>query len=115
METNNKFTVIYSFKVVEGREEEFINCWKDLTQLIYEFEGSYGSRLHMANDNLYIGYAQWPSKEILDRSGNNLSESGIKLKQRMQECCTEIKKEFELGSILFDLLREERHSHFLGE
>ena len=57
----NKFTVIYSFDIVEGKENEFINCWTELTKLIYKFEGSYGSRLHKENDSLFIGYAQWPS------------------------------------------------------
>ena len=61
MTFTNKFTVIYSFDIVEGKENEFINSWTELTKLIYKFEGSYGSRLHKVNDSLFIGYAQWPS------------------------------------------------------
>jgi hypothetical protein len=115
MKTNNKFTVIYSFKVAEGRAGDFINYWKELTLLIYEYEGSYGSRLHQASDDLFIGYAQWPSKEFFDHSGNNLPESGIKLRQLMGACCTEIKREYELDTILFDLLKEEQHNHYLNK
>ena len=75
MDSQDKFTVIYSFKIFDGREDDFINSWTELTKLIYEFEGSYGSRLHKANDNLFIAYAQWPDKETYIHSGNNLPET----------------------------------------
>ncbi len=44
------FAVIYQFNVKENRESEFIGAWKQLTQLIYDYEGSLGSRLHKLND-----------------------------------------------------------------
>ena len=49
MEANDKFTVIYPFKVIKGKENDFINSWTALTKLIYEFAGSYDSRLHKAD------------------------------------------------------------------
>jgi hypothetical protein len=109
MKTPDKFTVIYSFKVVDGKDKDFINSWAELTKLIYEFEGSYGSRLHKVNSKLFIGYAQWPSKEIYDQSGNKLPESANKFREQMRECCSEIKTEFELSSIVLDLLKDEQH------
>jgi len=109
MNTQDKFTVIYSFKVVEGKEKDFINSWAELTKLIYEFEGSYGSRLHKVNNNLFIAYAQWPDKEVYDRSGNNLPESANKFRQQMRECCSEIKTEFELSNVVLDFLKDEQH------
>lgn len=105
----DKFTVIYSFKVVEGKEKDFIKSWAELTKLIYEFEGSYGSRLHKVNSTLFIGYAQWPSKEVYDRSGNNLPQSANKFREQMRECCSEIKTEFELSSVVLDFLKDEQH------
>ncbi len=108
MNSNNKLTIIYSFKLVEGKEEDFIRYWTALTQMIYEFEGSYGSRLHKVNECLYIGYAQWPSKEIYDKSGNNLPETSTVLRQKMRECCAEIKSEFEMV-LVQDLLKDKKY------
>lgn len=108
----NRFSIIYSFKIFDGKEGEFIQCWKELTQLIYEFEGSYGSRLHKVNDNLFIAYAQWPDKEIFELSGFRMPEIAQKFRQAMRECCEEIKSEFELNSIVMDLLQEEQHPDF---
>ncbi len=115
MKTQNRFTVIYSFKVIEGRAYDFINSWAALTRLIYEFEGSYGSRLHKVNDNLFIAYAQWPDKETYDKSGNNLPEPANMHRQHIREYCTEIKPEFESDAIIHDLLKEEQHHNFKPE
>lgn len=43
-----------------------------MTDLIHSFEGGLGSRLHKVNDELYIAYAQWPSKTHWDNSGGKL-------------------------------------------
>ncbi len=112
MEPQSKFTIIYSFKIFDGRENDFINSWEGMTKLIYEFEGSYGSRLHKINDNLFIGYAQWPDKETYDKSGNNLPEGATGFRQQMRECCSEIKAEYESNLIVKDLLKNERHSNY---
>ena len=81
-----------------------------MTKLVYEFEGSYGSRLHKANDNLFIAYAQWSNKEAYIQSGNNLPETATVCRQQMRECCSEIKAEYEL-SIVNDLLKDERYNN----
>ena len=107
MQSLNHFTIIYSFKIHDHKENEFINCWTDLTNLIYQFEGSCGSRLHKINDNLFIAYAQWPDKKTFDHSGNNLPEAAINLRKTMRECCSDIKTEFELSSIVVDLLKDK--------
>lgn len=110
MKSPQKFTVIYSFKVLNDREEDFIKSWEALTILIYEFEGSYGSRLHKINDNLFIGYALWPDKETYTHSGNNLPEAANQYRQQMRECCSEIKTEYESNLIVKDLLKNELHN-----
>ena|SRR5690606_12884524 len=112
MEISNKFTLIYSFKIVDGKEKDFIHCWTELTKLIYEFEGSYGSRLHKVDDKLFIAYAQWPNKETFNKAGNNLPETATEFRQQMRECCSEIKTEFELSSVVKDLLKEEQYAKF---
>ena len=103
----DKFSIIYSFEIHENKQEEFIHCWTELTNLIYKFEGSYGSRLHQVNENLFIAYAQWPDKKTFDQSGNKLPESANDLRKKMRECCSEIKQEFELKTIVVDLLKDK--------
>lgn len=99
------FTVIYSFLLHEGKSAEFIHAWSEMTKLIYQYEGSYGSRLHRASDTLFIGYAQWPSREVWVQSGDNLPESAHELRAAMRACCTEIKTEHEL-TVVSDLLHD---------
>jgi len=107
--TNYKFTVIYSFKVIEGREDSFINAWTELTKLIYEYEGSYGSRLHKVDNILFIGYAQWPDKDGWKHSGDKLPETASKLRKQMRESCSEIKTEYEMN-VVQDLLNDKRYN-----
>lgn len=86
---------------------EFIKSWKQLTQLIYEYEGSLGSRLHKLNDTSYIAYAQWPDRETWKNSGNNLPDSADRIRKTMRDCCTNIEVLYELNSIE-DLLKSAR-------
>lgn len=98
------FAVIYQFKVKKNRDSEFINAWKQLTQLIYEYEGGLGSRLHKQNEGLYLAYAQWPDKKTWKNSGNKLPDSANKIKIKMRECCTHLETLYELDCIE-DLLK----------
>ena len=51
------FTVIYSFKVLPEKCDSFEESWSQLTKLIYEYEGSLGSRLHrVAHETKVILY-----------------------------------------------------------
>ena len=113
MNTTYKFTIIYSFRIIEGKEEDFIMCWTELTNLIYEFAGSYGSRLHKVADNLFVAYAQWPNKETFNNAGKNLPEISSKYRQQMRKCCEEIKTDYELNLIVKDLLKSKQHSNFI--
>ncbi len=102
-----KFTVIYSFKLIEGKENPFIEAWTALTKLIYQYEGSYGSRLHKIDPHHFIGYAQWPDKATWKNSGDNLPESAAEMRKQMRESCSEIKTEFEMVEVV-DLLNDKR-------
>ena len=103
--TQARFTVIYTFRLHEGTSAAFIHAWSEMTKLIYQYEGSYGSRLHRATDTLFIGYAQWPNREVWEQSGGNLPESANELRTAMRACCAEIKTEYEL-TVVSDLLHD---------
>ena len=98
------FAVIYQFNVKGNMNSEFIKAWKELTQLIYEYEGSLGSRLHKLNDKSYLAYAQWPDKETWKNSGNKLPNSADSIRKAMKNSCTNIEVLYELDSIE-DLLK----------
>lgn len=107
MKVDHKFTVIYSFKIIEGKENDFINAWTELTKLIYQFADSYGSRLHKVEVQFFIGYAQWPDKETWKNSTDKLPETANSLRRQMRESCSEIKTEYEMN-VVKDLLYEKR-------
>jgi len=84
------FAVIYSFKVKTGKEEDFLEAWSGLTKLIYQYEGSYGSRLHRYKPDEYIAYAQWPDRKTWEESGGSLPEEAKVFSKSMQASCTSI-------------------------
>ena len=101
------FAAIYSFKVKDGKEEDFIKSWRDLTEFIYQYENSFGSRLHKSSDDTYIAYALWPDKNTWENVGNNLPESSINLRQIMKESCLEIKTVYEM-EVVDDYLKQQQ-------
>ena len=90
------FAVLYRFEIVPGKKKEFMNTWKDLTNLIYEYEGSLGSRLHEEKKNSFIAYAQWPDKDTWKNSGENLPSGAWDIRKKMRNCCRKIEILFEL-------------------
>jgi len=90
------FVAIYSFKVHPGKDDQFINAWKELTELILAFEDSLGSRLHKENEDTYIAYAQWKSREQWENAGDNLPESSAPIRAEMKAACSEIETIHEL-------------------
>jgi quinol monooxygenase YgiN len=62
------FCVIYRFLVREEAEEQFREGWTRLTEAIRDRRGGQGSRLHRAGGNLWVAYAQWPSREAWEGS-----------------------------------------------
>ena len=108
MKADSKFTVIYSFKIIEGKEDDFISAWTELTKLIYKYEGSYGSRLHKVDNQLFIGYAQWPDEETWKLSGGKLPEVATEFRNQMRKSCSEIKTEYEMN-LVQDLIEEKKY------
>ena len=101
------FAVIYSFEVKQDRKNDFENSWRELTRLIFKYEGSFGSRLHKESEHRYIAYAVWPDRETWANSGDKLPKEANEVRRMMIESCTEIKTIHEL-SMVDDLLDENR-------
>lgn len=103
------FSVIYYFKVKPGFDNQFIKSWNELTNYIIQYEGSLGSRLHKASNELYIAYAQWSNKKMWENSGAKLPLKANKVRQEMRSGCVEIKTIYEL-ELIDDLLIDTRES-----
>lgn len=56
------YVAVYAWKVRPGYEERFREAWRRGTRQITEIYGSFGSRLHRAEDGRFIGYAEWPDE-----------------------------------------------------
>lgn len=54
---------LYRWQLKPGYEQQFQENWSIVTQLLRDQGGSFGSRLHQADNGEWIGYAQWPSME----------------------------------------------------
>lgn len=98
------FVVIYKFTIHPENETVFIKAWHDLTNLIYEFEGSLGSRLHKETENSFIAYAQWPNETKFNNSGNNLPHFADDIRKIMRESCEKVEVLHKM-KIVNDLLR----------
>ena len=60
------FIALYRWKVKEGHEKDFLAGWHRRTEEIYQHCGSLGSRLHQAEEGLWVAYAQWPDRPTYD-------------------------------------------------
>lgn len=97
------FTIIYTFKILPGKTKDFIYNWEELTKLIYQNQGSYGSRLHKISDLNYLAYAKWPSKAVWNNCGKNLPEIAQEFSKNMKAACQSSTTDYEL-EIVSDLL-----------
>jgi len=102
------FTVIYQFNVKEGQSAPFIESWEKLTILIYQFEGSLGSRLHQVKEHEFLAYAQWPDCETWQQSGKKLPPKAEAYRAQMKAACENIQTIHE-ASVVRDLLRLNPH------
>lgn len=85
------FGVVYTFRVLPEKANEFESAWRELTLLIRKYEGGLGSRLHKVSDTEYFAYAQWPNKQTWESSGDNMPASAQSHRDTMRAACTEIK------------------------
>jgi heme-degrading monooxygenase HmoA len=62
------YAIVYQFTIKEGNQDEFEKYWAIVTESIKRARGGLGSVLHKTDvSTVYIAYAQWPSKEILEK------------------------------------------------
>ena len=107
MDCENNYSVVYSFKLKNGKENEFIENWKFGTRLIYEYEGSLGSRLHKIESNMFMAYALWPDKKTFDEATNKIpSELENKRIANFKNCVDEFKVIFK-SEVVSDLINSE--------
>ena len=101
------YIVLYKIIIKPNQEEEFIQAWKELTSLIYKYEGSLGSRLHKKDALNFFAYAQWPDKNTFDNAGGNLPEDANHFRDIMKGSCEkfEVLEKFE---IIEDLLKQQQ-------
>ncbi|MEX1024689.1 MAG: antibiotic biosynthesis monooxygenase [Planctomycetota bacterium] len=82
------FAVLYRWRIVPGREDDFRVAWERLTHQIRERRGGLGSRLHRGKDGIWWAYAQWPSEERW-RAAQALETVDSKSSSRMGEAILE--------------------------
>ncbi len=56
------FYVVYRWRLKTGMEQQFIDAWAKMTDLIRAQRGGLGSRLHHRDDGWWVAYAAWPSR-----------------------------------------------------
>jgi heme-degrading monooxygenase HmoA len=99
------FAVIYKFKVKEGKEEQFESSWRRMTELIMDYKGGLGSRLHKTTELNYIAYAQWPNKSMW-QADVKMSEEVKEVGRLMKDACIESSTIHEM-EMVDDLLVKE--------
>lgn len=75
-ETTIRFTVLYRWRLVPGREGDFEAAWAEMTDLIRARCGGLGSRLHRAADGTFVAYAQWPSRAAWEGASSDDPRAG---------------------------------------
>ncbi len=99
------FSVIYTFDVKPGSENDFVEAWSALTELFKEHAGSGGSRLHKAAAGNYVAYAQWPDRQTWEQAAEKLPLEACPIRNKMRESCRSIGTQFELDTIV-DLIQK---------
>jgi quinol monooxygenase YgiN len=62
VEKPTMYVAVYAWRVKPGHEDRFREAWRRGTEAITRIYGSFGSRLHRAQDGRFIGYAEWPDE-----------------------------------------------------
>ena len=98
------FAVLYRWRLKPGAEDEFREGWRRVTLGILERCGSFGSRLHQADDGTWVAYARWPSAAARDAcsEGPPVDPEGSRM---MREASEFVYDEVVL-TVVDDLLRE---------
>ncbi|EGR3135964.1 antibiotic biosynthesis monooxygenase [Vibrio parahaemolyticus] len=91
------FIAIYEFEIKDGMEASFREAWLEVTKVIYQKCGSFGSRLHTSDKpNILVGYAQWPSREQWEKDHNLTDELYKKAREEMRNCLVQSRTVYKL-------------------
>jgi heme-degrading monooxygenase HmoA len=79
-------------------EQQFIEAWSRISELLLTQRGSLGSRLHRGPDGWWYSYAQWPSAEAREQA---FAQGSVdqEATHRMRESIAESMPELVLESI----------------
>ena len=97
------FAVIYRWRLHEGKEQQFASAWHRMTAEIHKRCGSYGSRLHRADDGTWVAYARWPDAASRERCQGVDPDALSSMRQAIVESFPEIRCQ-----VVDDLLAEPR-------
>lgn len=101
------FIALYEMKVKTGKEKQFERAWAKTTEAIYKKRGTRGSILHKTDkQNIYIAYAQWPSKDIYfnDEGKDTFTKEELETRDSLR-VSTEYIKTLHLMDVLDDRSR----------
>ncbi|WBA80176.1 antibiotic biosynthesis monooxygenase [Endozoicomonas sp. GU-1] len=91
------FIAVYEFEIKQGNETEFRKAWLEVTKVIYQKCGSFGSRLHTSdNPNIMVGYAQWPDRQQWEKDHDLTDALYLEARQRMKDCLVQLKIVYQL-------------------
>lgn len=76
------FCVIYRWRIKPELEDQFIESWSEITEILIKDRGGKGSRLHRGEDGLFYSYAQWNSEEDRRKAFQNFPETPASEKMR---------------------------------
>jgi len=98
------FVVLYRWKLKEGCEVLFSDGWSVVTRFYLEKFDSLGSRLHLGDDGIWYGYAQWKSAEqranAFEKRGEFLSDvEFVSSMEKMSQAVLETLPEIELNIV----------------
>ncbi len=98
------FVALYRWQLKPGQEPSFREGWRRLTAEIQRRFGSCGSRLHRAEDGMWVAYAQWPDSQTWARmQGAQFADAEA---QTMMQESIETRFPVVCMEVVDDLLRE---------
>lgn len=103
-------TVIYRWRLREGRETEFEAAWSEGTRQIRERCGSGGAELYSGPDGVYYSLARWPSPESRDECSTHGSWENETWRDTMRACIDERLPEIPLHKLV-DLRKGDKEHH----
>ena len=76
------YMVINRWKLLPDKEQQFQEGWTEIIHRNIQFYGARGSRLHRSDDNIWISYSIWDSREDW-LAARRLDDSDQEARQKM--------------------------------